>query len=238
MDPVATTSTLVVTAATIGVVHTLLGPDHYVPFIALARSRAWTLRRALGVTAVCGVGHVVGSVALGALGVAFGWALGGLVEVEAWRGTVAGWLLLGVGLAYTAWGVRQALRNRPHTHLHAHGDGVVHRHEHGHHDAHAHPHLGTAGKWLGPWAIFVVFVLGPCEPLIPVLMYPAASGSWTAVAAVAGVFAAATIVTMLAIVTIGALGLARLPAAQWGRWAHAFAGAALALCGVAVTFGL
>ncbi|MCM2269568.1 MAG: hypothetical protein NDJ75_05660, partial [Thermoanaerobaculia bacterium] len=164
MEP-AGSAALIATAATIGVVHTLLGPDHYVPFIALARSRAWSLGKALGVTAVCGVGHVVGSIALGALGVAFGWALGGLVEIEAWRGATAGWLLFGVGLAYTAWGIRRALRRRPHEHLHAHRDGVLHRHGHDHHGAHAHPHLGVAGRWLGPWSLFVIFVLGPCEPL-------------------------------------------------------------------------
>jgi len=237
MEP-AGSAALIATAATIGVVHTLLGPDHYVPFIALARSRAWSLRKALGVTAVCGVGHVVGSVALGALGVAFGWALGGLVAIEEWRGTTAGWLLLGVGIAYTAWGIRRALRNRPHEHLHAHADGVLHKHGHDHHGAHAHPHFGAAGKWLGPWSIFVIFVLGPCEPLIPVLMYPAAQGSWLAVAAVAAVFAAATIGTMLSVVAVGALGLSRLPAAGLERWSHALAGAALALCGVAVTLGL
>jgi hypothetical protein len=240
MEPA--TLTLLVTAATIGTVHTLLGPDHYVPFIALARSRAWSLRKALGVTLVCGVGHVVGSIVLGALGVAFGWAVSGLVSVEEWRGTIAGWLLLGLGVAYTAWGVRRALRNRPHAHLHAHSEGIVHQHGHDHHGEHAHPHaatsLGVVGRWLGPWSIFVVFVLGPCEPLIPILMYPAARGSWTAVLAVAGVFAVATLATMTAIVAVGALGLSWIPAARFERWSHAMAGAALALCGVAVTLGL
>jgi sulfite exporter TauE/SafE len=238
MDAPADSVALLAAAATIGVVHTLLGPDHYVPFVALARSRAWSLRRALGVTAVCGAGHVVGSIALGALGVASGWALSGLVEVETWRGAIAGWLLLGVGVAYTAWGVRRALRGRPHEHLHAHDAGEIHRHGHDHHGAHAHPHFGAVGRWLGPWSIFVVFVLGPCEPLVPVLMYPASQGSWWSVAAVAGVFATATIGTMLAVVTVGALGLSRLPAARFERWSHAMAGAALALCGVAVTLGL
>ena len=238
MELAAGSGALVVAAAAIGVVHTLLGPDHYVPFIALARSRSWSLRRTLGVTALCGAGHVVGSIALGALGVAFGWALSGLVKIEAWRGTIAGWLLLGVGLAYTAWGIRRALRNRPHEHLHAHDEGVVHEHGHDHHGAHAHPHLGTAGKWLGPWSVFIVFVLGPCEPLVPILIYPAAWGSWLDVAAVAGVFAAATLGTMLALVAGGTLGLARIPAARFERWSHALAGAALVLCGAAVTLGL
>ena len=105
----AETGILIATAATIGVVHTLLGPDHYLPFVALARSRSWSLRRTVAVTAVCGVGHVLGSIALGFLGLAFGWALSGLVDFAALRGTVAGWLLLAFGLAYTAWGVRRAL---------------------------------------------------------------------------------------------------------------------------------
>lgn len=239
MDPGAGSTALLATAATIGVVHTLLGPDHYVPFVALARSREWSLGKALGVTAICGVGHVVGSIALGALGVAFGWALSGLVTLEALRGSVAGWLLLGVGVAYTAWGVRQALRGgHRHEHVHAHADGTLHRHEHDHRKEHGHPHFGAVGRVLGPWSIFVIFVLGPCEPLIPLLLYPAAHGGWATVAAVAFVFAAATIATMVAVVAVGALGLSKLPAAGFERWSHALAGAALALCGVAVTLGL
>lgn len=234
------------TAASIGCIHTLLGPDHYVPFVALARSRQWSLGRALRVTAVCGVGHVIGSIALGALGIGFGWALGSLVAFEELRGALAGWLLLGFGVAYTAWGIRRGLRNRPHAHLHAHADGGLHVHPHDHHGAHAHPHdrevrepsprLGLARRWLGPWTVFVIFVLGPCEPLIPLLMVPAANGGWTGVALVALVFAIATISTMLAVVTVGALGLAKLPAASAERWSHAIAGAAIFLCGAAIQF--
>lgn len=235
---------LVASAATIGVVHTLLGPDHYVPFVALARSRSWSVGRALSVTAVCGVGHVVGSIALGAAGIALGWAVSGLVDVESLRGELAGRALLGVGIAWTAWGVRQALRRRPHAHLHVHGDGVAHHHPHGHAGEHAHPHdaavsaRGLVGRWLGPWSLFVVFVLGPCEPLIPLLMVPAAGGGWGAVALVAAVFAAATIATMLAAVALGASALALVPAAGIERWSHAAAGVALSLCGVAMTLGL
>jgi len=239
----AETGILLATAASIGVVHTLLGPDHYLPFVALARSRAWSLKRTVAVTSICGVGHVLGSIALGFLGLAFGWALSGLVDFEAVRGTIAGWLLLAFGLAYTAWGVRRALRGHPHAHVHAHADGTLHLHPHHHRESeHAHPHdrpeRGLRGV-LGPWTLFVIFVLGPCEPLIPLLIYPAADGSWAAVAAVAGVFAVATIGTMLTVVVVGALGLARLRLGQGAeRWSHALAGAALAACGLAVTLGL
>ncbi len=66
---------LAVTAATVGIVHTLLGPDHYLPFVALARSKGWTLRKTLAVTGFCGIGHVAGSIMLGALGIALGSSL-------------------------------------------------------------------------------------------------------------------------------------------------------------------
>jgi sulfite exporter TauE/SafE len=239
----AETGVLLLTAASIGVVHTLLGPDHYLPFVALARSRAWSLKRTVAVTTLCGVGHVLGSIALGFLGLGLGWAVSGLVDFEALRGALAGWLLLGFGLAYTAWGVRRALLRKPHAHVHAHADGKLHLHPHQHREAeHAHPHdrpeRGLRGV-LGPWTLFVIFVLGPCEPLIPLLMYPAAGGSWGAVAAVAGVFALATIGTMLVVVVTGALGLSRVRlGAGAERWSHALAGAAVAACGLAVTFGL
>jgi hypothetical protein len=243
MDGAAGTATLLATAATIGVVHTLLGPDHYIPFVALARSRSWSLRRTLAVTSLCGVGHVIGSIALGFLGLGLGWAVSGLVDFEAARGQLAGWLLLGFGLAYTAWGVRRALRGRSHAHVHAHGDGTLHLHPHDHRGSeHGHPHFaGESGLRAvpGPWTLFVIFVLGPCEPLVPLLMYPAADRSWAGVALVAGVFAVATIATMLVLVVAGALGLARLRlGAGAERWSHALAGAVLATCGLAVTFGL
>jgi sulfite exporter TauE/SafE len=221
----------------------LLGPDHYLPFVALARSRAWSLRRTVAVTTMCGVGHVIGSIALGFVGLGLGWAVSGLVDVEAVRGTFAGWLLLAFGLAYTAWGVRRALRSRPHAHVHAHADGTLHLHPHHHREAeHGHPHdrpeRGLRAA-LGPWTLFVIFVLGPCEPLIPLLMYPAAGGSWLDVASVAGVFAVATIGTMLTVVVAGALGLSRLRLGPgFERWSHALAGGALAACGLAVTLGL
>ena len=184
---------LLATAATIGVLHTLMGPDHYVPFVAMAGARRWSLARTLGITTLCGVGHVLGSVILGTFGIALGWAVGGLEWLEAVRGDVAAWLLLGFGLAYTAWGLRAAARNRPHTHWHSHADGTVHDHTHIHRENHAHVHGAPAvrGPLRGttPWVLFVIFIFGPCEALIPMLMVPAASGAWWGVAMVVMVFA-------------------------------------------------
>lgn len=235
-------SILVATAAIIGVLHTVIGPDHYVPFVAMAGARRWSLRRTLGITAVCGVGHVLGSVFLGSLGIALGWAVGGLEWLEGVRGGVAAWLLLGFGLAYTAWGLRQAARSRPHTHWHSHTDGTVHEHTHIHRETHAHAHEAQLGqrrlRSVTPWVLFVIFVFGPCEALIPILMVPAAAGSWWGVSLVVLVFGAVTVTTMLLAVTVGYLGISRLSLGRLERYSHALAGLTLVACGLAIQVGL
>ncbi|HLE82964.1 MAG TPA: hypothetical protein VJG13_01375, partial [Thermoanaerobaculia bacterium] len=98
MDTSSSLLALLATAAFIGTVHTLAGPDHYLPFIAMARARRWSTGRTAAMTLACGTGHVAGSVALGAIGIALGLALGWMEWLEAFRGEVAGWLLLGFGL--------------------------------------------------------------------------------------------------------------------------------------------
>ena len=240
---------LVATAASIGLIHTLIGPDHYVPFIALSGARRWSLSKTLGVTAACGVGHVLGSVVLGGLGILLGLALGKLEWFEGFRGEVAGWLLLGFGVAYLVWGLRQAYRNRPHSHWHHHGDGTLHEHVHTHQKEHAHihdaPQEATHGltkakpsaRRITPWVLFLIFIFGPCEALIPVLMYPAAEGSWWGVGLVVAVFGVTTVATMLATVTVGYLGIARLSLGRLERFSHALAGLTLVACGLAIQLG-
>jgi len=221
---------LVATALTLGLVHTVIGPDHYVPFVALGRAGRWTLRRTLVVAGLCGLGHVISSVAIGLIGVAAGLALPSVTGVEEARGPIATWALIGFGLAYGAWGLWSALRGRRHSHVHIHEDGSAHVHEHGHEVAHAHPH----GSGKAVWVLFTVFVLGPCEPLIPLLMYPAAGHDWIALAIVTGAFGVATIGTMMAMTAIGWAGFRVLRLGLLERYVHALAGGVLALSGVFV----
>jgi nickel/cobalt exporter len=98
---------LCLAALSIGVVHTLLGPDHYLPFVALARAEGWTARKTLGVTIACGLGHVAGSVAIGSVGLLLGAAVMRLEAMEAYRGDVAAWALIGLGVAIMAAGMKQ-----------------------------------------------------------------------------------------------------------------------------------
>jgi nickel/cobalt exporter len=227
---------LTLSAAAIAFVHTVLGPDHYLPFVAMSRARDWSFQKTLGVTLICGVGHLVGSVVLGIIGITLGIQLASLEWLEGMRGNFATWLLIGFGLAYTAWGLRQAYRNRPHTHWHSH-DGTTHEHVHTHHEEHVHLHDKPGHtRSLAPWFIFIIFVLGPCEPLIPLLMYPAAQESLAGVLMVTGVFGVVTVLTMTLVVGLAVAGLETLNLKAFERYGHAVAGSAILACGLTVAF--
>ena len=119
------------TAASIAFLHTILGPDHYLVFTAMGKARKWSLARTLRVTTWCGLGHILSSVLIGAVGILLGAKLSSLVAIEGTRGNLAGWALLAFGLMYFAWGLRKAGKSHRHSHVHIHDD-VVHDHEHDH----------------------------------------------------------------------------------------------------------
>ncbi len=89
---------------------------------------------------------------------------------------------------------------------------------------------------LTPWILFTIFVLGPCEPLIPLLMYPAAKIHTGAIVLVASVFSIITITTMLVIVFLTLRGINFLPMKIFEKYMHAIAGAAICLSGCAIVF--
>lgn len=200
-------------AALMGLMHTAMGPDHYLPFIALSKARGWSMKRTAIITFLCGLAHVFSSILIGLIGIAFGLALKSLEWAEALRGDVAGWLLTLCGLVYMLWGVGHAIQNREHHHVDVKKDKLT------------------------PWSLFIIFVFGPCEPLIPLLMFPAATISLPAALLVAALFAAATLITMLGIVLGMLYGLQFAPL-KFHRFAHAAAGAVMLLCGLAIQLGL
>jgi nickel/cobalt exporter len=225
------------TAASVGLIHTVIGPDHYLPFIVIGRARRWPLRKTLFVSFLAGLGHILSSVVLGFLGIALGIAVARLEGVESFRGGLAAWLLIGFGFAYCVWGLRRAWKNRPHTHAHVHGPDGVHAHEHTHSDA-AHVHLhGREGKVnLTPWVLFTIFVFGPCEPLIPLVMYPAARHSTAGVVLVASAFGMTTIATMLTIIAVSSWGFSLVRLGRLERYAHALAGFVILVSGLGIRF--
>lgn len=217
------------TAATLGVVHTALGVDHAVPFVALAHARKWSFARTLVVTGVCGLGHVLSSVMIASVGLTLGVATGRLTWLEATRGSWAAMLLMGFGLGYAAFAFWKSQRRQLGVRLahHDHGAELV--------DLIADP---AGDHWRVMPALFIIFVLGPCEALLPLLTASGLTLSLGQSTLVGGVFCGATLLTMMSTVAVGYWGVRFSGLAKryaWlHRYAHTWAGLSMALSGLAI----
>jgi sulfite exporter TauE/SafE len=217
---------LITAAITIACLHTVTGPDHYLPFIALSKARGWSFARTLMWTIICGCGHVWSSVLLGLGGAAIGWSLSKLHWFENVRGGVAGWVLLCFGLVYGIWGLLRAYQNKPHKHFDSYEEGIyVYEHKHG-------QAVQTSERYkVTPWVMFIIFLLGPCEPMIPLLYYPAATGSFFGMLVLIIVYTIFTLATMVAMVLMGYYGIAFLHTEKLERFMHALGGLTIFICG-------
>lgn len=220
------------TTALIAFTHTLFGPDHYLPFIVMSKARKWSIWKTTWLTLVCGIGHVGSSILLGIIGVAAGIGLQKIEFIEGYRGNIAAWAFILFGFIYMAWGIYRAIKNKSHKHRHIHKDGSIHVHEHIHADEHDHIHK----KNITPWILFTIFVLGPCEPLIPIMMQgEAIGGSWGLIS-IALLFSTITIVTMLIVVLLASYGINLMPFGKLEKYTHAIAGATIFLSGMSIVF--
>ena len=202
------------------VIHTIMGPDHYLPFVAIAKSRGYSLKKTLLWTFVCGIGHIVSALVIAILFIYFSHWLS--AEKFAWieenRGDIAAYALIGLGAAYLLW----ALRHR-----------WLHRHE----AVHRHLPEPDGKKSITVWIIFIIFVLGPCEALLPILTASSVLGV-SAVVSSTVIFSVATIATMMLAVTFGILGINALRFNRLETYAHEIAGGAIMACGLAIICGL
>lgn len=216
-----TLSALLVTALLTAVIHTITGPDHYLPFIAIAKSRDYSLKKTLFWTFVCGLGHIGSALLLALLFVYFSHWLteAKFTWVENNRADLAAYAMIGLGAAYLVWAVWHRIR---------------HKYGHGHHHE-----LVSAGKDknISIWVLFIIFVLGPCEALLPILTASSVMGG-AAVVVTTLVFSIATIATMMIMVTIGMLGIKALHLQKLQPYAHELAGGTIMACGLAIVFGL
>ena len=94
-----------------------------------------------------------------------------------------------------------------------------------------------SGKRLGVtafWSLFLIFAFGPCEALIPMLMFPAMEHAWSTVWLVTAAFGLTTIGTMMAVVRVVYAGALRISLDRFQRHADVFAGLAIAVSGAAI----
>ena len=223
------------TAVTLGFIHTVLGPDHYLPFIVLGEAKKWSVKKTMVITFLCGLGHVLSSVILGLIGVGVGISVNKLVSLESFRGNIAAWLFIAFGLVYMIISLRNLYKNKRHTHSHFHIDQGIHSHDHNHHNEHSHIHDSNVVKTT-PWILFLIFIFGPCEPLIPILMYPAAENNIPGAILVSVLFSVVTIATMMSVVLAFRLGLSRINLKPVEKYSNLIAGAMIFFSGIAIQF--
>jgi len=201
-------------AGGVGVLHTLLGPDHYLPLLAITKASGWSLRRALLVTAVAGLLHCGASALLLPFALAATRAAGTLAGVQDLRATVAAWLVVGLGLALlgAAFRARRAAAVAP-----------------------AAAPAAVPGRSGARALLLLAFAVGPCEWLLPNALTAAGTAGAGGALAVSLVFTASTVATMLAVV---AASLRLLPAQRLPPLRFALLGGASVLaCGVAMLAG-
>ena len=218
---------LIVAAFSVAGLHTLTGPDHYLPFIALSRSRNWSVGKTIAWTLICGSGHVLSSVVLGLGGAALGWSLFKVGWLQNIRGGIAGWVMLVFGFCYGCWGVYRAFKNNPHKHFDLQDNGDIYVYQHNHETAVA----PNERHKVTPWVMFIIFILGPCEPMIPLLYFPAAQNSWWGMGLLIIIYTLVTLLTMLTLVLSGFYGIAFIKTEKLERYVHALGGLTLFICG-------
>jgi len=202
---------LLISAISVAFFHAL-APDHWLPFVALAKGSRWPMRKLAWVTTLAGIAHVTSSLLLGLLGLWAGLAIHHLEGAEVWRGRAGIWLLIGFGVAYAVWGFKHA--------------------------QHPHPHISVkdvakayASKRI--WMLFAIMVFGPCEPLIP-LMFLASERGVPTVWAMSGVFSLVTVAMVVGQSCLSYAGVRLIQAPWMERYAHALAGLVIVLTAIFV----
>ena len=203
---------LMLSTLSIGFLHSL-APDHWMPFAVIGKAKKWSKTKLMWITFVSGIGHVGSSILLGCVGILLGLGLAHLKAVESHRSAIGLWLLIGFGVAYTIWGLKKARDYK-------------------------HEHIDTKDidkKTITMWTLIAVFVLGPCEPLIP-LMFLATEYGWLCILATSVIFSVVTIFMMLAQTMFAYFGIQLIRHDIAERYSHAFAGGVIALTGVFIMF--
>jgi hypothetical protein len=202
---------LLASAVSVAFFHAL-APDHWVPFVALAKGSQWSMGKLGWVTLLAGIGHVVSSLLLGFIGLLAGMAIQRLQGAEAWRGSVGIWLLIGFGVAYALWGFKHAQHHHPHVSV---------------------QEVAKAYATRRVWMLFTIMVFGPCEPLIP-LMFVASQHGLPTVWVMSLVFSIVTVAMVVGQSTLSYAGVRLINAPWMERYAHALAGLVIVLTALLV----
>lgn len=235
----ATTPALIAAAAGVGFGHAIM-PDHWVPLAVIGRTRRYPLSRVARVSGLAGVGHVLVSIALGAVIVGVGLQFRSTVEHD--QNKIVGAVLLATGLGFLA--LELSGRGHAHSHDHARSHDHAHSHDHGHdHRGRSHSHqvgdtrapAQARGRLRGLAGVMVPFgaAASPDLTILPVFLAAAAVGAGTAIGSLIA-FASVTITTIVGLTVVATCGGYRVRGAWLERWGNAITAVVLLAIGVLV----
>ena len=87
---------LLVSSVSVAFFHAL-APDHWLPFVALAKTSRWSMKKLGWIAFWAGMGHVASSLLLGGLGLWLGLVIHHVQGIDAWRSNIGIGLLIGFG---------------------------------------------------------------------------------------------------------------------------------------------
>jgi nickel/cobalt exporter len=180
----------VIGAALVGMLH-MSAPDHWLTLCVLARNKGWTPKKLIGISLMTAIGHVGLSVVMGLVVVVVGLVFSHLISF--YLDTGIGLVMVGAGLVV---GIIPLIRkSTPHQH---------HEHEHEHETE---KKYGKLTQKIGYFAILGA-ALSPDPSIIPIYLSAISAGFYFALE-LSVVFATASILTLLLLVQLGTMGLAK-----------------------------
>ncbi len=240
-------------------------PTHWLPFVLAGRGQRWSKGKTLAVVALCGLGHVLFTTALGVLVVWLG------IETRQWTGQVFPWIAGGALILFGLYYLVRQMRGGGHGHSHGghdHGDHGDHGHDeekpraenppdthahghgHGHDHPHPHPHVAAVAA-SAPIAakparaarsdravilgLFTLLTFSPCEGFLPVYLSGVSYG-WMGFAMLSAVLATATVAGMVIFTGLTLSGMERLRLGFLERYESGILGAVILMLGVGIIF--
>lgn len=194
-------------------------PDHWLTLCVLARNKQWAPKRLFGISFVTAIGHVALSVAIGLGVVGVGLVFSHLIS--SYLDTGIGVIMIVVGLIV---GIRPLVQKTVYHHDHEHHNNLENEDKK--------KNIGNLTQGIGYFAVLGA-ALSPDPSIIPIYLSAISAGLYFALE-LSAVFAAASILTLVLLVQIGTVGLAKTLAKIPEKYNDSMVGFVIAAIGVYV----
>jgi cadmium resistance protein CadD (predicted permease) len=202
----------IIGASIVGILH-MAAPDHWLTLCVFARNKQWAPKKLFGVSLVTAVGHVALSVGMGLVVVVVGLVFSHLIS--SYLDIGIGAIMVVVGLTI---GIRPFIVKHPH------------HHEHDHHDRKEQKSTNKLTHGVGYFAVLGA-ALSPDLSIVPIFLSAIPAGFYFAIE-LAVVFAISSIITLLLLVKLGTVGLAKTLAKIPEKYNDSMAGFVIAAIGI------